>query len=95
MADAAMSCSNMASLGWIGCPDWCVAHPERACCLCPSGEPSDEASPRVSSGMEWCHLLPPPSWVAVHAPGAWGHNSPAQDVEVALLRGAAWLYLSS
>ena len=45
-----------------------------------SGEPSNEASPRVSRGMEWSCLLPPMS-VAVSAPGGWRYSS----VEVALL----------
>ena len=95
LADAAMSCSNTANLGRLGCPDWCVAHPERgSCCLLSSGEPSNEASPLVSGGMEWSYLLPPVSWVAVSAPGGWGHSSPAQDVEVALVRGAAWIPLA-
>ena len=41
--------------------------------------------------MEWAHLLPPVSWVAVTCEGAWQHCLPAHEVEVALLRGAVWV----
>ena len=45
-------------------------------------------------GMEWSSLLPPVMWVAVTSHGGWGHRSPGQAVEVALLRGGVWIPFS-